>query len=173
MKRNVLVFGLISGVIISAFMAYSTAHCYATGDFEGSEIVGYASMIVAFSMIFVGVRNYRDKFSGGTISFKKAFLIGLGISAIAGVLYVAAWAVNYNFFMPDFMEKYVAYMERTSPGEPEKIEQMETLVEWYKNPLYFVLLTFIEVFPVGLVMSLVIALFLKRRPDEQTPDPVL
>jgi hypothetical protein len=67
------------------------------------------------------------------------------------------------------MERYAAFVARQSVGEPEKIEQMEQLQEWYKNPFFFVLFTFIEVFPIGVAMSLVSALILKRRePREST-----
>src|SRR4249919_3549917 len=99
MKRNSLVFGTISGVIISAFMGVSMAimSC-GSGDMDGgssSMIIVFSAMAVAFSFIFVGVKNYRDKQNGGIITFGKAFLLGCMISLIASTLYVLTWAVEF------------------------------------------------------------------------------
>src|SRR5688500_7026342 len=110
MKRNVIVFGLISGLIITAFMVYGTLMCYNNADFDMSMAIGYASMIVAFSFIFVGVKNYRDKYNGGVISFGKAFKTGFYISLVASTMYVVVWLIEYYVFIPDFMEKYTAYV---------------------------------------------------------------
>src|ERR1043165_4657863 len=78
-------------------------------DYDKSLFVGYASMLVAFSLVFVGIRNYRDKYNGGTLSFGKAFKIGSMIVLIASTFYVAAWLVDYYLFIPDFFEKYTAH----------------------------------------------------------------
>src|SRR6185436_13008784 len=112
MKKNILVFGIISGVIISTFMGISMAimGC-GSGDMDGgsgSMIIGFSAMAVAFSFIFVGVKNYRDKQNGGTITFGKGFLLGLMISLIASTIYVITWGVEFHFFMPDFIDKYSA-----------------------------------------------------------------
>src|ERR1017187_9173975 len=112
MKKNILVFGIISGVIISTFMGVSMAlmSC-SSGDKDGGSnrmIIGFSAMAVAFSFIFVGIKNYRDKQNGGSITFGKGFLLGFMISLIASTLYVSTWAVEFHFFMPDFMDKYAA-----------------------------------------------------------------
>src|SRR5664279_112641 len=112
MKRDILVFGIISGVIISAFMAISMAVVSggsgATDGGTGRMIIGFSAMAVAFSFIFVGVKNYRDKQNGGTITFGRGFLLGFMISLIASTLYVITWGVEFHFFMSDFMDKYSA-----------------------------------------------------------------
>lgn len=172
MKKNVLVFGLISGLVVSTLMAISMVTMYNNPDAGhggGSMIIGYLSMLVAFSLIFVAVKNYRDKQNGGVISFGKAFKIGLLIALIGSTMYVIMWALLYNFYMPDFMDRYCAQMiENAKPtSSPAKIqeltEQMNTQKEMYKNPLFFVLFTYFEIFPVGLIVSLVTALILKRK----------
>ena len=172
MKKNVLVFGLISGLIVSTLMAISMVTMYNNPDAGhggGSMIIGYLSMLVAFSLIFVAVKNYRDKQNGGVISFGKAFKIGLLIALIGSTMYVIMWALLYNFYMPDFMDRYCAQMiENAKPtSSPAKIqeltEQMNTQKEMYKNPLFFVLFTYFEILPVGLLVSLVTALILKRK----------
>ena len=170
MKKNVLVFGLIAGLIVSVIMVTSTAQCYAQQDFEGNMLLGFASMILAFSLIFVGVKNYRDKYNQGTISFSKALKIGLFISLVASTFYVVVWAIDYYLFIPDFMDKYTAHVLKEaqnsglSPAELEaKSVEMANYREMYKNPVWVVLFTYFEILPVGLLVSLLSASLLKRK----------
>jgi len=170
MKKNVLVFGLLSGFIITAFMLYSSLMCYSNANFKSSEVVGYAGMLIAFAFIFVGIKNYRDKYNNGIISFGKAFKVGLFITLIASTLYVLVWVIEYYVFVPDWMDKYCTHMinEAKSSGvnqlELDKTNaQMNSYKEMYKNPLFVVLFTYVEVLPIGLVISLISALILKRK----------
>lgn len=170
MKKIVLVYGAVSGIIISLFLVSSIGYCYASGNFEGNMVVGYASMILSFSLIFVGIKNFRDKQNKGIISFGKAFQIGLYITLIASTCYVVTWLVDYYFFIPDFLEKFsnhaleIAKSNGESAAEiSEKSKEMETYREMYKSPLGIMLLTYLEIFPVGLVVSLICALILKKK----------
>lgn len=171
MKKTVLVFGLIAGLIVTAMMVFSSVACYNNPDFEGSMLLGYAGMIIAFAFIFVGVKNLRDKHYGGAITFGKAFQAGLLITLIASTCYVLVWSIEYLFFMPDFMERYSEHVLRQAresgadaAGLAEQTAQMAKYKEWYKNPVLFLLLTYMEIFPVGLVIALLCALILKRKP---------
>ncbi|PWS31600.1 DUF4199 domain-containing protein [Pedobacter paludis] len=170
MKKNVLVFGLIAGAIVTAMMVFSAAKCYGDANFESSMVLGYASMLLAFSFIFVGIKNYRDKYNNGIISFGKAFKIGLYISLIASTLYVVVWLFDYYLFIPDFMDKYTAHalLEAKKAGATavemaEKTKQMNDYKELYKNPLYVILLTYSEILPIGIIVSILAALILKRK----------
>ncbi|MEO6287956.1 MAG: DUF4199 domain-containing protein [Dyadobacter sp.] len=169
MKRIVTICGLIAGVIVSTFMVSSIAVCYNKESFEGNMLLGYASMLLAFSLVFVGIKNYRDKHNGGFVTFGKAFTIGLYISLIASTVYVIVWLFDYYLFIPDFMEKFTASTikklqeDGVSGAELEsQIAEMGTYKELYKNPFGVVLLTYVEILPVGLVVSLISALILKR-----------
>src|SRR6185436_11022078 len=113
MKKNVIIYGLIAGIIVSVLMLSSVnylSHCEGNVDYNTSMLIGYASMLLAFSLVFVGIRNYRDKYHSGVISFGKAFKIGILIVLIASTIYVIAWLIDFYFFIPDFMEKYSAHM---------------------------------------------------------------
>ncbi|MCE7064862.1 DUF4199 domain-containing protein [Dyadobacter sp. CY326] len=174
MKKTILVCGLIAGIIVSVFMVTSAAMCYKSEDFDGSIVLGYASMLLAFSLIFVGVKNYRDKFSNGNVSFGKAFTIGLYITLIASTVYVIVWLFDYYIFVPDFMEKYAAHVIRQSQAEgltgaemQQKVAEMDGYKEMYKSPIMIILFTYLEILPVGLVVSLLSALILKRTPTQQ------
>ena len=109
MKRTVLTFGLISGAILSAMMLI-TLHFQDAIGFDKGEIVGYTTMVVAFLLIFFGVRSYRDNVAGGTVRFGRAFAVGALIGAVASLCYVATWEVVYFKFTPDFTTKYQAHL---------------------------------------------------------------
>lgn len=177
MKKNVLVFGLISGLVVSTIMSFSMIYMSNNPDLKtgvSSMVVGYLSMLLAFSLIFVAIKNYRDKQKGGVISFGKAFGMGLLIALIASTMYVIMWAIVYNNFMPDYMDKYCAQMieEARATSTPaqlqQTIDQMNKYKEMYKNPLFFALFTYMEILPVGLLVSLVAALILKRKNSTTT-----
>jgi riboflavin transporter FmnP len=177
MKKNVLVFGLISGLVVSVVMGLNLVIMNNNPNADhgaGSMVIGYLIMLVAFSLIFVAVKNYRDKQNGGVISFGKAFKMGLLIALIASTMYVIMWALLYNFYMPDFMDKYCAKMieDAKATSSPAKIEeainQANQFKAMYKNPLSFVLLTYVEILPVGILVSLVVALLLKRKKEAGT-----
>ena len=131
MKKIVIVCGGIAGLIVSATMMLSTGMCYASGNFEGSMLLGYASMVLAFSLVFVGIRNYRDKYNQGSISFGKAFKTGFFIILLASTMYVLVWLVNYYFLIPDFADKYSAYMlDKLKAGGPASWKLMSRRKKW-------------------------------------------
>lgn len=172
MRKNVLIFGSIAGVIAATFMVSSMAYCHAHPGYEGSTsmLVGYASMLLAFSLIFVGVKNYRDKYNGGVISFGKAFRLGLGIALIGSSIYVLAWLIDYYVFIPDFMDKYAAHSIKNIQASGAsaavmkvKIQEVENMKSMYKSPVWIVLFTYLEILPVGLIVSLIAALLLKKK----------
>ncbi|OQP57566.1 DUF4199 domain-containing protein [Niastella populi] len=170
MKKNVLVFGLLYGLIVTAFMIYSSVNCYYNANFKSNEVVGYAGMLIAASFIYIGIKNYRDKFNNGTITFGKAFKIGLLITLVASTFYVLVWVIEYYVFLPDWMDKYCTHLITEAKGAGDnqvKMEKTNELVDTYKkiysNPFYVVLATYVEVLPIGLIVSLICALILKRK----------
>ncbi len=173
MKKLVLRYGLLGGLFVAAVLATATLYSYSTGRFEGSMVLGYASMLLAFSLIFVAVKQLRDKHHGGVISFGKAFKAAILITLVTSTMYVLTWLVCYYFFMPDFMQQYSAYMMQKAATDGSttfeiamQAEQMKTYADMYKNPLFVVLLTYMEILPVGVLVSLVAALILKRKRNE-------
>jgi hypothetical protein len=169
MKRIVLTFGLIAGAVLSAMMAASMALIDVIG-YDRGEIVGYTTMVLAFLLVFFGIRSYRDNVAGGEITFGKGFAVGLLIVAVASVCYVVTWQVIYFGFLPDFGERYAAHaleQARAAGATAEELaaqaRQMARYAELYKNPLINAAITFLEPLPVGLVMALVSAGILRRK----------
>lgn len=173
MQKNILTYGLISGIIVSGIMLFSMnyySHCEGNVDWNMGMAIGYASMLIAFSMVFIGIRNYRDKFNDGIISFGKAFKIGILIVLIASTMYVISWLIFYFFFMPDFMDKFnvreIENMKRSGATISEiesKTREMADFAKMYKNPFFNAMMTYAEILPVGLIVSLISSLILKRK----------
>jgi len=173
MKKNIIVYGLIAGIVVSALMLLSVnyiSHCNGNVDYSTGMLIGYASMLIAFSLVFVGIRNYRDKYNNGVISFGKAFQIGITIALIASTVYVVAWLIDYFFFIPDFMEKYSAHMlEELKASGASQVEidkqakEMADFARMYQNPFFNAMMTYVEILPVGLVVTLISSFILKRR----------
>ncbi len=171
MKRIVLTFGLIAGAILSAWMiAFLPFMKSDSFDPDIGMVVGYSTMLLAFLMIFFGIRSYRDNVGGGTMTFGRAVGIGLLITAVASLLYVVTWQILYYNFVPDFADRYEACIMRdlredgASPAEIEKTrQQMVQMKRWMANPVTNAALTFLEPLPVGLVMTFVCAGILRRK----------
>ena len=162
MKKTILTYGLIAGVIVAALM--DTSILFIKDHGIVGMVFGYASMLIAFSFIYVGVKKYRDNELGGVIKFGRAFLVGIGIAAIGALIYVINWEVYMYFTNYTFMTEYSAsYIDGLrakgmAAAEIAKAEaEMAPMIEAYKNPLYRMMFTLSEILPVGLVVSLIVA----------------
>lgn len=172
MKNVILKYGLLSGAISVALMFSTMVWFEKSGTLEGGEIFGYSSMILSMVFVYIGVRVFRDQYRNGTITFGEAFKTGGLIALISCVCYVVGWMFIYEFMMPDFLDKYIAAMmaKMEAAGSAEADMQkasaeMMHYKELYKNPLYRMGLTFMEPLPVALLVSLVSAAILRRKPQ--------
>ena len=169
MKKTVLTFGLIAGAVM-AVMMFATLPFADRIGFDKGYVIGYTTMILAFMMVFFGIRSYRENVGQGRISFGRAFAVGILITLIACICYVVAWEILYFKFMPDFLDKYSAYViekARTSGASQQaidaQIQQMKSFKAMYDNPLINAAMTFIEPFPVGLIVTLISAAILRKK----------
>jgi hypothetical protein len=168
MKKTVWTFGLISGGILSVMMLAVLPFQDAIG-YDRGAIIGYTTMVLAFLLVFFGIRSYREN-AGGEVSFGRAFAVGGLIVVVASVCYVATWEVIYFKLSPDFSKKYAAYTieKAKQSGESQTtidktIAEMQKVSELYQNPVYNAAITFLEPLPVGLVIALVSAGVLRRK----------
>ncbi len=172
MKKIIWTFGLITGSILVAMMLGTTTACYTNPEFESNDVIGYSVMLVTFSFIFVGIKRHRDKNLNGIISFGRAFRAGLLVTTVASCMYLLVWLVEYYVFIPDFLDSYthhVLYQAKIGGATPAEIDakaaEMASFAEMYENPAFVVLATLMEVFPIGLVVSLISALILRKKPE--------
>ena len=166
--KYVLTYGLLSGFVIIATMTTGVV-LGGEGSFLRSHWFGYLVMLVALTFIFVGVKRYRDVERGGVIRFGAAFAMGLGIAAAAGVAYVVGWEAYLAMTDYAFMDDYISGIVRAREAEglsaaamAEEVEKLESMRVSYANPLFRIPMTFLEIFPVGLLVALVSALLLRN-----------
>lgn len=176
MKKTILTFGLISGALSATLMIANLLFSDRIG-LSHSLFLGYTILVLSFLMVYFGIRSYRDNVGGGHITFGKALIIGMAITLISCVCYVLAWEVLYFNFMPDFMDKYGAQILQkmqasgaSAAAIQAKAKELADFKVKYQNLLFNSAMTFIEPFPVGLIITLASAVILRRRP-KQPPLP--
>jgi len=169
MKKTVLTFGLISGIMISVLMDGSLLLADKIGSGH-SMALGYTMMVASFLLIYFGIRSYRDNTLGGQISFGRAFACGILISLITTVCYVATWEVLYFKFMPHFMDSYFAAQIHKvesagldAASKAARVAEIQHSQQLYQNPLVNMAYTFIEPLPVGIIITLISAAILRRK----------
>ncbi|MGZ8379114.1 MAG: DUF4199 domain-containing protein [Gemmatirosa sp.] len=175
MRKIVLTFGLIAGAVLSAMMLVTQPFMDRIG-FDRAMVIGYTTMVLAFLMVYFGIRAYRDEVAGGHVTFGRALVVGLLITAVASVCYVATWQVVYHRIAPDFMAQYsaheIAKARQAGATEAEiaaKSREMAEFAVLYQNPLFNIGFTFLEPLPVGVLFSLVSAGMLSRRRRVEHP----
>lgn len=176
MKKIVLTFGLISGLMVAAMMSALLGFVDKIG-FDKGVIVGYTVIIIAFMLVFFGIRSYRENVGHGRVSFGRAFVVGILITLITCVFYVVAWEIIYFKFMPDFADKYASYeVEKAKAAGASKqaidakVQEMKEMKVMLDNPFLNAAMTFTEPFPVGLLVTLISAAILRKKPDAGTRD---
>jgi len=170
MQRTILIYGAISGaVVIGAIGAGLALAGGEPGAASSSMLVGYLIMIVAFSTIFIAIKRHRDREPGGSIGFVAAVGMGLGISAVAGVVYVAVWEIYLSLTDYAFIGQYADAMiaaakaAGTTGAELDRVvAEMDQMKTQYADPLVRLPMTFLEIFPVGVVIALVSAALLRN-----------
>jgi uncharacterized protein YybS (DUF2232 family) len=173
MKKTIFTFGLISGAI-SALMMVATVPFAERIGFDKGAVIGYTAIVLSFLLVFFGIRSYRDNVGNGQITFSKAFTVGISITLISCLCYVVTWEILYFNFLPEFMDKYSAHIVEkmkasgaSAAAIQVQLQQMKKLRELYDNPLINAAMTFIEPFPIGLVITLISAAILRRKPQSQ------
>lgn len=152
---------IVTGILI--FLVNPTRHL------AGTEWLGYLVMVLAFTLIFVGIKRYRDRDLGGVIRFLPAFGLGLLMAVFASVIYVAVWEVYIAFTGDGFITAYTTSVIedlRAGGATPEAIAakqaEMDAMMAAYANPLFRLPITFSEIFPVGLLVALISAILLRN-----------
>lgn len=169
MLRRMLMFGVIGGIIVGTPMVLMTALSGGKALYEGGMVMGYATMLVALSTVFIAIKRQRDIEGGGVIKFWPALGLGLGITVIASLLYSAAWELAQALSSVDFPTVYAAAQIedfKANGASPEKVAaasaEMAKFAEWYRNPLFRIPMTLVEILPVGVLVSVVSAALLRN-----------
>jgi hypothetical protein len=169
MLKIIIAYGIVAGLIVGVPLTVLTLSMSGDHMMKWGMLVGYASMLLAFTTIFLAIKAQRDGPGGGVIRFWPAFGIGLGIAFVASLVYVAAWEIGSGLSGGDFAAVYShAMIEKqraagvTGEALARYTAEMAAFRKSYANPLFRLPMTFIEIFPVGVLVSLVAAALLRN-----------
>jgi hypothetical protein len=176
MKKAIWVCGVLAGIISVSWGVVGEGLLGDHLSLNTRLIFGYATMILAFSLIFVAIKNYRDTYNQGQITFGKALSIGLLVTFIASTVYVVVWMIDFSYFVPDYGEKYQAQAlaEMKASGlsaaeiQRKGAEMASTMAKYKVSPAFRIMFTYLEIVPVGIVISLIAALILKNNSKTAT-----
>jgi len=169
MTKTITTFGLIAGAVIIGSVILTLAFDASSTHIAALEWLGYAVMILAFGVIFIAIKGYRDNELGGVIKFGTAFKVGIGVTLVASLIYVVAWEIYLYTSDYAFIESYTASVLETKAAEgatetelAELAAEMDVMKENYANPLFRLPITFLEIFPVGLLITVISAAVLRN-----------
>ncbi|HWA91327.1 MAG TPA: DUF4199 domain-containing protein [Rhizomicrobium sp.] len=169
MFRNILTYGVIAGLIVGVLqcgLVLATKGRHQPSDW--AMVIGYTIMLIALAWVFLGVKRYRDVERGGVIGFWPALGMGLAISFVAGILYALSWELTLALAHWDFGSEYADYMiaqakaHETGAALQRAVAEANEFRVNYQNPLYRLPMTFTEIAPVGVLVSLVTAGLLRN-----------
>jgi len=170
MMRKILGYGVVAGLIVGVPMIVTFVALKGHAPLTYGMIIGYTTMLIALSTVFVAIKRHRDSDLGGVIGFWHGFGIGLGISFVASLIYVATWESLQAFMHMDFASGYANALieqQKAAGASAEALAKFSAEMEQFKidyaNPLYRLPMTFTEIFPVGVLVSLIAAVLLRNR----------
>lgn len=141
-----------------------------TLNHDNGVLIGYTGMVIALSLVFFGIKSFRDNQLGGSITFSKAFLIGMAITMIASVFYAVAWEITYARSGEKYMQQWTDHeLDKLKEGGATEADLQAARDKWknfivmYKSPLIRFGMTLMEIFPVGLLISLISAALLRKK----------
>ncbi len=168
MKNTVIKYGLYA--LLLAAILFALALFIGDGmSYSIQEVFGYSTMALSLVFVYFGIRHFRNNVNDGKVSFGKAFLIGLLISAFAGVGFGIVDYIYTAFINPDFVAEYQTTMLETMkaelPAEEFKVksEELKQQMADYGSSGFMAALMFITVVMMGIVVSLISALLLQRK----------
>jgi amino acid transporter len=173
MRKVSLTFGLIAGAIISVFLFIGFVVWENSRKIIDNELIGYATMVIALSMVFFGIKSYRDNYQKGAIKFWKGFQVGLLITLIASLMYTITWETylqvrpaSYQAFIDYYIECQVNKKKEKGASAAEidqEVRKMDDIKKMYGNPAIRFGMTLMEILPVGIIIALISAAVLRKK----------
>ena len=168
MQKIALTYGILSGTIVIVTMILGLVVSDG-GSFLSSELFGYLTMLIALSMIFIAIKRYRDQELGGVIRFLPALAMGLAVAAIAGIVYMVVWELysmsNDYAFIDGYVNSAIEAKKAAGLSGEKLAQEIAVLEEMRANYGKFYIrmpMTFLEIFPVGLIIAILSAAILRN-----------
>lgn len=169
MLRKILSYGVVAGLLVGLPMGVLAFVLKGMPPDPWGMVITYLIMLLALSTVFIAIKRHRDEALGGVIRFWPALGLGLGISLVASVGYALAWEATLALTGMDFAGEYAKAMIKAEQAKGVSTQalarftaEMEDFKRQYANPLFRMPMTMVEIFPVGLLVSLVSAGLLRN-----------
>ena len=152
MTSTIVKYGFYS-ILTAAIIFLAALVLGADLSMSAQAILGYVSMVVSLLFVFFGIKHFRDNKNEGTITFKKAFIIGVFITLFAAVGFAIVDFIYTTVINPDFMKEYIEAMEAS--GSTEEIPEY--------GSAFMALIMFLTVLVIGIIMTILSGLILARK----------
>jgi len=167
MKNIILKYGAYAAGIIVILFSFSWLFLEGT-SYSIQEIFGYAVILISVSFVYFGMKDYRDKVNDNKLTFVEGLKLGVMIVAIPSVVFGLYNVFYVEILNPEFIDEYYTHyaekMKLSMTPEEFKIEfaKMEADQEMFRNPIFQFLLMGLTVFFVGIIVTVISTLILKK-----------
>ncbi len=169
MKKIVLRYGLYATLLIVTVSAFNLLVLTKIAGQAGQEIAGYLTIFLSTLFVFLGIRQYRDVENGGVLGFWEGMKIGLLIVLIPSIFFGLFDLLYTEVINPGWMQEYYSqYMEKIKNTLPpdqlaDALKKAAAEKELFSNPLIQFLLMAATVFIIGIIVTIISAVSLKRK----------
>jgi uncharacterized protein DUF4199 len=174
MKKIALTFGLIGSALI---LVYFFITFLILGDpakmnadtLSIAEVFGYLRYLILLLTVIFAMRAYKQQ-ATASLSYWSIVKAGIVVSLIVGAM-VGLMEMIYIALTPEFFDGYYnAYIEAmikkgASATEIAAFKDTFERLSWMRNPLLTCLFYFVETALIGLVMSFIIGIFMRSKPQ--------
>jgi pheromone shutdown protein TraB len=172
MKTVIFRYGLYSGLAIVILTAIHFFILMPNASWETSEFAGYLTMILSMIFVFMGIRYYRDHVNNGFLSFTQGLKLGALIVLIPAICFALFDILYAKVLNPSWSDEYFGYyVEKIKASAPadkveEELQNLQKNKEMFSNPFIQFLLMAATVYVIGLIVTIISALTLRRNKTE-------
>lgn len=168
MKKVVIRYGLLASLLIVVLSAIDMFLIAKVAGAEIQEIAGYLTMLISMVFVFLGIRHYRDMVNGGFLSFGEGMKVGVLIVLIPSLFFGIFDILYTEVINPGWMEQYYldyeSKLKATIPADKleSALKDLQAQKEIFSNPFLQFLLMALTVFIIGLIVTIISSLTLKK-----------
>lgn len=134
-------------------------------DLSTNKSLGYIFIPIQIIIMYFLVRSYRDNFMHGMITFGQATGAGVIIFLYYAVISSVFAFIFYSFIDTAFMGKMIAMSEEAGLKKGYSQEQIDLGMQFTKKimtPTFMAIMSFFSNMFFGVVISLIIAAFVRK-----------
>lgn len=168
MQKLGMKYGLICGLVYVIFgMGSILLGPEAQSSLITGMLLGLATVVSTFFVIFYGVKEFRDSVNGGSVTIGEAVKLGALIALIAALL-AAAFTLFYNFVIdPGYADRMMDATREQFEDRGMTDEQIDQAMGWgemLRSPVLQAAFTVVWYSLWGLLKGLISGAILKREP---------